>query len=148
MEYEMWTSYICFLIMYHHSLPILESQEYDPLSLPSLICTASSFLMHKLQIGQPMYIFFLNILKKNQEKNLPSFSFKFKVCSALFVSVALQMCMLNELLNQHRPSIKSVTRAVPREWSCRPDVHHTLSPKPTPRRRHWLLFHTGALPSL
>lgn len=116
--------------MYHLSLLILESYEYGLLLLLPLICTASDFLMLVFPISQPTYMLFHNILKKPSKK--PPFCFlgffwffgggvcccccfKFKVCPALFISVVFQMCMANELQSQHRPSVKSVTRIVPRE---------------------------------
>lgn len=152
MKYERWTPYIWFLITYYLLLPILESCRYYLLLLFPLICPASAFLMHEFQFGQPTYMFFHNVLNKTDKKAsfcfLGFFKIIIKARTALFIGFVLQMCMSNGLLSQHRPSVKSVTRAVPSERSCRPDVHHTLCPKPAPRQRHWRLFHTGALPSL
>lgn len=135
-------------------LLVLESHEYDLPLLPSLIYTASACLMLVFQTDQPTYMFFHNILKKNRQKNsLLVFSFcffflKFKVCPALFISVAFQMCMSNELQSQHRPSVKSVTRADLREELQTRCASHPLSKPLLPQERHWLLLHTIALPSL
>lgn len=118
--------------MYHLPLLILKSYEYDLLLLPSLICTASAFLMFVFQIGRPTYMFFHNVLKKIGKK--PFFCFPvwlflvfFKVCPALFTSVVFQLCMSNELQSQHRPSIKSVTTIVPREELQTRCASHLLS---------------------
>lgn len=130
--------------MYHLSLLILKSYEYDLLLLPSLICTASAFLMLVFQIGQPTYMFFHNVLKKIGKKNLSSVSWFghfchfFKVCPALFTSVVFQLCMSNELQSQCRPSVKSVTTIVPREELQTRCASHLLIQNPP--QRHWCCF--------
>lgn len=129
-----------FLIMYCCLLAIWKARSMICcyyITFTDLYC--SSFSDGQILTGHPTYMFFQCI----RGKKTPFF---FKKIQSMLCPFH-QCCMSNLLLSQHRPSIKSVTRAIPRERSCKPDVHHTLSPRLTPRQRHGLLFHTGALPS-
>lgn len=110
---------------------VLESYEYGLLLLPSLICTAPASLLLVFQIGQPTYMFFHSVLKKNRQKTFllfvgycfGFFFFNLK-CVLPFAEVLSFKCACQMSFNINKGQVEKVRLELFPERSCRPDVHH------------------------